>query len=84
VLDGLKIDVAVEVAGSIVKTNSAYVEGNRVTLLQMDFSQLLQDQDQLAKLSQPKSIEEAKAALKNIKGFKVNIEKQIDIEFAAK
>lgn len=84
VFEGLKIDLAVEVAGPIVKTNSAYVEGNRVTLLQMDFEQLLQNQDQLSRMTEPKSIEEAKAALKNIKGFKINVDKTVTIEFAAK
>jgi hypothetical protein len=84
VLDGLKLDVAVEVAGPIVKTNSAYVDGRRVTLLQMDFTQVLQNPDQLATLAQPKSIEDAKAALRNIKGFKVNVDREIRIEFAPK
>jgi hypothetical protein len=81
-LDGLKIGVDVEVAGSIVKTNSPYVQGNRVTLLEMDFAQVLADQQQLAQLSQPASLEEAKQALKNIKGFKVNLDHEITIEFA--
>jgi hypothetical protein len=84
VFDGLRIDVALEVAGPIVKTNSAYVEGSRVTLLQMDFAQLLQDQEQLSKMTEPKSLEEAKAALRNIKGFKVNLDKEITVEFAPK
>ena len=81
-LDGLKIAVDVEVAGPIVKTNSPYVQGNRVTLLEMDFTQVLADQQQLAQLSQPTSLEEAKQALKNIKGFKVNLDHELTIEFA--
>jgi len=57
------------------------VQGNRVTLIEMDFTQLLTNQDQLALLSEPKSIEDAKQMLKNIKGFKVNVDKEISIEF---
>jgi hypothetical protein len=82
-LDGLKIAVDVEVAGPIVKTNSPYVQGNRVTLLEMDFTQVLADQQQLAQLSQPTSLEEAKQALKSIKGFKVNLDHELSIEFGA-
>ena len=82
--DGLKIDMAVEVAGPIVKTNSEYVQGSRVTLLEMDFSQLLQDQQQLEQIAEPKSIEDAKQALKNIKGFKVNLDKEVTVEFAGR
>jgi hypothetical protein len=83
-LDGLKIAVNVEVAGPIVKTNSPYVQGNRVTLLEMDFTQVLADEQQLAQLSQPTSLEEAKQALKSIKGFKVNLDHEVTIEFASR
>ena len=38
-LDGLRIEIALEVTGTIVKTNSAYVQGSKVTLLELDFSQ---------------------------------------------
>ena len=39
--DGLKVAIDVDVLGTIVKTNSPYVQGSKVTLLEMDFSQLL-------------------------------------------
>lgn len=79
--DGLRIEMALEVQGTIVKTNSAYAAGNRVTLLEMDFSQLLQNDALMQQMSEPKSMEEAKAVLKNIKGFKLNLDKQVDVEF---
>jgi hypothetical protein len=82
--DGLKVDLTLEAGSTIVKTNSPYVDGNRVTLLQIDFSQLLKDQDKLAELGEPSSIEEAKAALKNLQGVKVNLDRQLVVEFSGK
>ena len=46
--DGLKVAIDVDVLGTIVKTNSPYVQGSRVTLLEMDFSQLLANEALLA------------------------------------
>lgn len=79
--DGLRVEIAVDVLGTIVKTNSPYVHGARVTLLEMDFSQLLANDELLARVSQPRSIEEAKHLLKGVKGFKVNLDREVAIEF---
>jgi hypothetical protein len=80
--DGLKINVAVEPQGTLVKTNSPYVAANRVTLLEMDFTELLNNDAVLQQIGQPGSLEDAKAILKSIKGFKVNLDKEVTVEFA--
>jgi len=79
--DGLRVEIGVDVLGTIVKTNSPYVQGSRVTLLEMNFSELLTNDALLARVAQPKSIEEAKALLKDVKGFKVNLDREVTIEF---
>lgn len=79
--DGLRIEIALDVAGHIVKTNSRYVEGSKVTLLEMDFSQLITNDKLLAQVSDPSSIEEAKKLLQGVKGFKVNLDKEVMVEF---
>jgi len=79
--DGLKVAIDVDVLGTIVKTNSPYVQGSRVTLLEMDFSQLLANEQLLSQIGEPGSIEEAKQMLKNVKGFKVNLDREVTIEF---
>ena len=79
--DGLKVAIDVDVLGTIVKTNSPYVHGSRVTLLEMDFSQLLANESVLSQIGEPSSIEEAKLLLKNVKGFKVNLDREVTIEF---
>jgi hypothetical protein len=80
--DGLHISIAVDVApGHIVKTNSPYVEGSRVTLLEMDFSQLMTNDVLLSQIAQPNSVEEAKKLLQGVKGFKVNLDREVKVEF---
>ena len=81
IFDGLKVSIDVTVLGNIVKTNSPYVQGSTVTLLEMDFSQVMANDQMLSKLSNPKSLEEAKAVLKNVKGFKINLDREVAIEF---
>jgi hypothetical protein len=80
-LDGLRLEIAVDVLGTIVKTNSPHVQGSRVTLLEMDFKELLANEALLAKVGQPSSIEEAKTLLAGVKGFKVNLDREVTIEF---
>jgi hypothetical protein len=79
--DGLKIAIDVEVLGTIVKTSSPFVQGSKVTLLEMDFAELIANDKLLAQVGEPKSIEEAKRLLKDVKGFKVNLDREVTIEF---
>lgn len=81
-LDGLHISIDLDVApGHIVKTNSPYVAGSRVTLLEMDFSQLMTNDTLLSEVAQPNSIEDAKKLLQGVKGFKVNLDREVSVEF---
>ena len=80
-LDGLRIEIALEVAGAIVKTNSSYVQGSKVTLLEMDFAELMTNDAVLGKLANPESIEDAKQMLKGVKGVKVNLDREVMVEF---
>lgn len=74
--DGFKINIALEVMGSIVKTNAEYVSGPRLTLLEMDMAALLADQDKLkalqGKIGPGASFSEVKPYLKDIKGIKID------------
>ena len=81
IFDGLRIAINLDVDGTIVKTNSPHVQGSRVTLLEMDFSELLTNEAMLGKVATPKSIEEAKVLLQGLKGFKVNLDREVTVEF---
>ena len=73
---GFKINIDLEVAGAIVKTNAEYVNGSRLTLLEMDLDSLLADEAKLKALqgqigSEP-SLSAIKPFLKDIKGIKID------------
>lgn len=74
--EGFKIGIDLQVVGSIVKTNAEYVNGSRLTLLEMDLGQLFQDQEKLkalqGKVGPGASLTEVKPYLKDIKGIKID------------
>ncbi len=82
-LKGLKIDIAVQVP-RVVKTNSPYVAGGTVTLLSMDFDQVLMNPALMDRMNSAKTLADTKALLKDVKGFKVNLEPSLSIEFAGR
>jgi hypothetical protein len=81
---GFKINIGLEVVGSIVKTNAEYVSGPRITLLEMDVESLLADEAKLkalqGKLGPDVSLSEIKPLLKDIKGIKID-GPSISVEF---
>jgi hypothetical protein len=86
---GLHIGMTVNLEGQIIKTNSPYAEGSKVTLMDIDFDPLLSDEEGLKALNA--RMETAKGddrkmmgALKGIKGLKITTDPEISIEFAPK
>ena len=81
---GFKVNIDLEVVGSIVKTNAEYVNGSRLTLLEMDMEALLADEAKLkaltSKIKPGASLSEVKPYLKDIKGIKVD-GPTINVEF---
>jgi hypothetical protein len=81
-LAGAHVLLGVEPAGTLVKTSSPFVDGARVTLLEIDLDQVLKDSDALvAKLQAAKSNDEMKAVLKDVPGLKMPMDREITIEF---
>ncbi|MDO8678282.1 MAG: hypothetical protein Q7R30_06925 [Acidobacteriota bacterium] len=83
-MQGFKINIGLEVLGSIVKTNAEYVDGPRITLLEMDLEALLADEAKFkalqGKLGPDASLSEVKPYLKDIKGIKID-GPSISVEF---
>jgi hypothetical protein len=73
---GFKVAIDLEVEGKIVKTNADYVNGSRITLLEIDMAGLLEDEAKLralqSKVKPGASIAEVKPYLKDVKGVKIN------------
>jgi len=86
---GLHMGMAVEVEGKIVKTNSPYVEGSKVTLMDIDFDPLFSNEKGFKALSEKleKSMGDDRKtmeALKGVKGLKIITDPEVSIEFAPK
>ena len=85
---GFKINIGLEVVGSIVKTNADYVNGSRITLLEMDVMELLSDEAKLKALQskiggggpESLSLSQVRPLLKDIKGIKID-GPSISVEF---
>lgn len=84
---GFKINISLEVLGSIVKTNADYVSGSRITLLEMDAMELLSDEAKLKALQSKiggspdsLSLSQVRPLLKDIKGIKID-GPSISVEF---
>jgi hypothetical protein len=86
---GLRMGLTVDVEGKVVKTNSPYVEGSKVTLMDINFDPIFSDEEGFKELST--KLEKAMGddrktmeALKGVKGFKIVTDPEVSIEFAPK
>jgi len=81
-LAGAHITLLVEPAGTLVRANTPHVDGQRVTLLEVDLDQLLKDPDALlARVQAAKTPDEIKKSLEGVPGLKMTILPEITIEF---
>jgi hypothetical protein len=80
-LSGARVTIVVEPAGTLVKTSSPFVDGQRVTLLDVNLDQVLKDETLLPRMQAAKTADDMKAILKDAPGLKINLEREITIEF---
>jgi hypothetical protein len=83
-LAGARVLLAAEPAGTVVRSSSPYVEGSRVTLLEVDLDEVLKDETLLPRLQAATTPDEAKAIVKGAAGLKINLDRAITIEFTPK
>jgi hypothetical protein len=81
---GMRVYVGIEPAGQLVKTNSPFVDGQRVTLVEVSLDQLLANETVFSRLQGARSVEDAKAAMKDLPGLKIDLDPEITIEFVGK
>jgi hypothetical protein len=80
-LAGAKVLLLAEPTGALVKTSSPFVADGRVTLLEIDLDQVLKDETLLPRLQAAKTQDEAKAIVQGATGLKINLDRDITIEF---
>jgi hypothetical protein len=80
-LGGAHVLLMVEPDGALVRTSSPYVDGSRVTLMEVDLDQVLKDEQLIARLQSATTQDEAKAAVRAAAGVKINLDREITVEF---
>ena len=80
-LAGAQVHLIAEPIGTLVRTSSPFLDGQRVTLMEVDLDQILKDETIIPRLQEAKTQEEAKAIVIGAKGLKINLDREITIEF---
>jgi hypothetical protein len=80
-LAGARVLIGVEPAGTLVKTSSPFVDGTRVTLLDVNLDQVLANEALIARVQAAKTPEETKAALTDVPGLRITLDREVTIEF---
>lgn len=82
-MEGMKINIEVQFDGKITSTNASYVDGSKITLMQMDLGEMMKDKESFKEFKdkEPKNIEEMKEFLEKFPGMKIEIEKPISVKF---
>jgi hypothetical protein len=81
---GFKVAIDLELEGTIVRTNADYVSGSRITLLELDIAQALDDESKLnavaSKIRPGMTISEIRPHLADVNGVKIN-KPSLTVEF---
>lgn len=82
-LKGLKLSIAIDVDGKIVKTNATHRDGSKITLMEMDFDKILENPEKFDKLNKakPKTMAETMELMKDVPGIKADLNDELVIEF---
>lgn len=81
--DGMRVDVALNIKGKIVESDASYLDGNEITLLSMDFAELIKNKDLLIQMSKSDQMsrEKFKELTSVIHGFKIETKEKITTKF---
>lgn len=80
----MKISVAVVIDGKITKTNAMHQDGNRITLMEIDYNKIMEDPEAMKKLKSAEDLDSmaaAKQMMKDVPGIKVEIQDEVTVSF---
>ncbi len=80
-MKGMKLTMAVEAVGAISETDAAHRTGNRVTLAEVPFDEILKDKAKFKAMNKAGGWADAVKVLKEIPGVKVDPKETITIKF---
>ncbi len=81
--DGMKMSLSFNFDKPIKETNAVYVKGSEVTLMEIDFAEIIKHKDILEKLqkSKPQTIEQLKEVVGELPGIKIEFKDKITVKF---
>ena len=65
---GGRVSIVIQPNGRLVRTNSSFVDGNRVTLQEVDVDRALDDQSFIARLRAAQTVDDYWSAIRNVPG----------------
>jgi hypothetical protein len=83
-LAGARVTIGVEPSGTLVRTSSPFVDGERVVLLDVNLDQVLSNEALIGRVQAARSPEELKAALTGVPGLRLTLDREVTIEFTAR
>ncbi len=81
--DGMRISVLFNFNGNINSTDATYVDGSEVTLMDIDFSELIKHKEVFEELQKkkPESMDEIKQIIGDIPGIKIETKENLTVKF---
>lgn len=82
-MEGMQISVSIEFDGEITETNATYVEDSEITLLDVDFTKLLENEEKFEELKEkkPETLAEFKEIVKEVPGIRIEFEEEVQVNF---
>ncbi len=80
----MRVAVALEPQGTLVRTNATHVQGQRITLFDVAFGEIFADPaavEKLEKLGSNPSMNDIRTTLKGMKGIRINDADKLEVEF---
>jgi hypothetical protein len=79
----MKINIQVEIPGIITQSNAVYKTNSIVTLIDIDFNKILNDEKSFNTLvkGNAESIEDMKVLVKNVKGLRMELQPAVNVYF---
>lgn len=81
--DGMRISMNLNLNGKVSETNATFVQDSIITMVDIDFAELMKDKDIMSSLekNKPKSLEEFRELTKDIDGIKIEFNEEVTVKF---
>jgi hypothetical protein len=79
----MRMALYIEIAGQVLETNATHLDGNRITLVDISFSEFLQNEEALKAMAsdEEQTVADMKSMMALIPGLKLEIEPEVSILF---